>query len=91
MLNVDIPTEIMQECILHTGKFNWQKLPDKYLEEFVREHCDDSSWRDVTVMIDHFSIDFIREFEDRFLWWNWPFSEHIKKVERYKEFWWKYD
>lgn len=43
---LDVNTEIIQECILHEGKINWQRLPDKYLEEFVREHCDDSSWRD---------------------------------------------
>lgn len=42
-------------------------------------------------MIDRFSIDFIREFQDKFLWWNWPSPEHIKKNERYKEFWWKYN
>lgn len=64
---------------------------DEQLERYVREHVKDSSWRDLTIMIDRFSIDFIREFQDKFLWWNWPSPEHIKKNERYKEFWWKYN
>lgn len=68
-----------------------QHLKNIDIETFLREHESESSWRDATIMIDHFSIDFIREFEDRFLWWNWPSPEHIKKIERYKEFWWKYD
>ena len=42
-------------------------------------------------MINRFSLDFIREFEDKFLWYNWPANEAIKNNERLKEFWWHYD
>ncbi len=73
--------------------FQQEKKKNSYeqLESFVRQNIDNSSRRDLTIMIDHFSIDFIREFEDRFHWYSWPSPDHIKKNDRYKEFWWKYD
>lgn len=71
--------------------FRFATISKEDLESSVRELIDFNSWQDLTVMINRFSLDFIREFEDKFLWYNWPANEVIKKNERLKEFWWHYD
>lgn len=39
-----------------------------YSEEYIREHVDDIYWPTISNNLENFSIEFIREFEDKIEW-----------------------